>query len=135
MNLFPVLVLGFVMGLVGCADVPPTPQQVASIGYGSPLPANYKVIIQDYLNTHLKDPFSAVVTWRYAPVQTWIRNAPMQGSQLILGWKVVCDVNAKNSFGAYTGFKPYLFMIRDGAVVFEVSGEDEVNTALLEGYQ
>ena len=56
------------------------------------------------------------------------------GSQLILGWKVVALVNGKNGFAAYTGFKPYLFMIRDGAIVFEADGETEMNSALLEGY-
>jgi hypothetical protein len=114
---------------------PPTPSEVASIGYGSTLPANYKAVVQDYLNTHLKDPFSAVLLWRYAPVQGWIRTAPMEGSQLIMGWKIVVDVNAKNGYGAYTGYVPYLFMLRNGAVVFEVSGEDQVNSRLLEGYQ
>jgi len=123
------------MLLEACADIPPTPQQIATIGYGAPLPDNYKVLIQDYLNTHLKDPYSAVVLWKYAPVQAWIRTAPMEGSQLIMGWKIVCSVNAKNGYGGFTGYVPYLFMIRNGAVVFEVSGEDEVNTALLNGYQ
>jgi len=52
-----------------------------------------------------------------------------------MGWKIVVDVNAKNGYGGYTGYVPYLFMLRNGAVVFEVSGEDEVNTQLLEGYQ
>ena len=59
----------------------------------------------------------------------------MEGSQLIMGWKIVVDVNAKNGYGAYTGYVPYLFMLRNGAVVFEVSGEDQVNSRLLEGYQ
>ena len=119
-----------------CAETPPTPEQVATIGYGSGLPSNYKAIIQDYLNTHLKDPYSAVLLWRYAPVQGWIRTAPIEGSQLIMGWKIVVDINAKkNGYGGYTGYVPYLFMLRNGAVVFEVSGEDEVNTQLLEGYQ
>jgi hypothetical protein len=72
------------LALVGCADVPPTPDQIATIGYGGPLPANYKAIVQDYLNRTLKDPFSAVVQWKYAPVQAWIRTAPIQGSQLIV---------------------------------------------------
>jgi hypothetical protein len=118
--------------LASCAATPPTPSQVASIGYGGPLPANYKAIVQDYLNRTLKDPFSVVMDFKYAPVQTWIRTAPIQGSQLILGWKVVALVNGKNSFGGYTGFKPYLFMIRDGAIVFEADAETEMNSALLE---
>jgi hypothetical protein len=99
----------------------------------SAMPANYKELIQDYLNTHLKDPYSAA--WKYPPVQGWVRNAPVQGSQLVLGWKVVCLVNAKNSFGGFNGNTPYLFMIRDGAIAFEVSGEDEMNTSLLDGYR
>src|ERR1700719_4439914 len=121
--------------LAACADVPPTPEQVSTIGYGAPLPGNYKVLIVDYLNTHLKDPYSAVVMWKYTPVQAWVRNAPIEGSQLIMGWKVVCLVNAKNGYGGFTGYVPYLFMIRDGAIIFEVSGEDELNQALLEGYK
>jgi hypothetical protein len=36
--------------LASCSATPPTPSQVASIGHGGPLPANYKALVQDYLN-------------------------------------------------------------------------------------
>jgi len=120
---------------VGCADVPPTPGQVASIGYGTPLTVDYRAVIKDWLDKNLKDPYSAVVEYPYKPVQGWIRTAPIQGSQLIMGWKIPVRVNAKNSFGAYVGNRVYLFIFRDNRIVFEVDAESGMNSALLEPYE
>ena len=60
-----------------CSITPPTPSEVASIGYGGPLSANYKAVVQDYLNTHLKDPFSAVLL--QLPVRRKIGHGPRYG--------------------------------------------------------
>ena len=60
------LPFGLPLLFVGCADVPPTPSQVASIGYGTPLTVDYRAVIKDWLDKTLKDPYSAVVEYGVA---------------------------------------------------------------------
>jgi hypothetical protein len=103
--------------------------------YRTPLTVDYRAVIKDWLDKNLKDPHSAVVEYPYKPVQGWIRTAPIQGSQLIMGWKIPVRVNAKNSFGAYVGNRVYLFIFRDNRIVFEVDAESGMNTALLQPYE
>ena len=68
---------------------------------------------KSWIEAVLKDPMSAQYKW--SDVQKgWTRDAPIEGGDLHFGYKLVVDVNAKNEYGGYTGFKPYTFLFKNG---------------------
>lgn len=103
-------------GVTACASSPTLEQQAAA-DYGPPLAqADAEAAAKDFLNSRLKDPFSAV--YECGPVEKgFVQAAPLVGQKMQFGWLMNCAVNSKNSFGAYTGSKPYQFLFRDGRIV------------------
>ncbi len=88
----------------GVSAASPTPA-----GY----PANYRVIIEDWLKGGLVDPNSVVIK---------SMSEPRAGSltvkgQKISGYLVDITVNARNIFGSYTGAQKHTALLRDGKVV------------------
>lgn len=73
-----------------------------------PMPSNYDQLTRDWLQENLKDPDSLKLRSIGAPVKT--EN----------GWLVCVTYAAKNSYGAYNGFKTHPFYMRNGAV-FDVA--------------
>lgn len=95
--------------LTGCT-VPK--QQAATADFG-PYPAGYQDQIQSYLDGRLKDPYSAQVEFG-TPYKAGMYQGLLFGNGWDFGYAVKADVNAKNSYGGYTGSQPYYFFIRDG---------------------
>lgn len=102
------------VGLVGCASGPPTAKELAAADYGSSITqSDAESKAKAFLRGTLKDPSSAEYDW--GTVQRgYVRTAPIEGGKLIWGYKLDAQINAKNSFGGYTGFKPYVFMFKNG---------------------
>jgi hypothetical protein len=104
--------------LLGCAtamDFRPNPQDRADSNFG-PYPDNYKEITKEYLSRNLFDPYSAVYTFN-APLKVRMAGGPSP-----FGWAVCGTINAKNRLGGYVGAGDYLVKIRDGVVVYDMSG-------------
>ena len=111
--------------LVGCASGPPTADELAKADYGSPISqqeAQSKA--QSFIEGVLKDPSSAQYKWGTVG-QGWARSAPIEGGKLTFGYKLDAQINAKNSFGGYNGYKPYMFMFKNGSLE-GVWGEQEI---------
>lgn len=112
--------------LGGCA-LPPSPEELANADFGS-YPSNYEATIRSYMSTRLKDPYSA---------QYQFLNAPQRGFQGFGGAKygyVVCaQVNAKNSFGGYTGGRPAYFLIRNDVIIDSSIGDGSYADAFANG--
>lgn len=99
--------------LAGCASGP-TPQDIASADYGSDIQQDEaESQIKSYFNRSLKDPESARYGFSEVEKGHIIGNA-FQGSPLYVGYTVYAKVNAKNSYGGYTGDKGYLFLFQNG---------------------
>ena len=107
----------------------PSAQEVASADYGGPAPSRQQVQSQvaAVVKSKLKDPESGKVQigdirrgWLSVP------DKPGTSAQLMYGWFVDVQINARNSFGGYTGFQTWLFMFRDGQVVFDLPPDDRV---------
>lgn len=99
--------------LAGCASGP-TPQDIASADYGSAIQQDEaESQIKSYFNRSLKDPESARYGFSEVEKGHIIGNA-FQGSPLYVGYTVYAKVNAKNSYGGYTGDKGYLFLFQNG---------------------
>ena len=108
----------------GCATAP-SPEQLASLDYGSP-PKEHHRIIKQYFDDVLFDPESA----RYEfdpPQQTWIKEAPLAGGHVFAGYLVIVKVNAKNQLGGYTGKKQYGFLIKNERITKVLDESDLEN--------
>lgn len=81
--------------------------------YGS-YPSNFKSIIKSYFDDHLIDPDSVKYSKWTDPKKAYL----MFGSSSTpkYGYGVEVLVNAKNSFGGYTGNKHYWVLIKDGLI-------------------
>ena len=100
--------------LGGCDTSPPTKEQMDAVNYG-PKPDNYQEIIHDYLRNRLTDPTTAIVDFKAGPTQMYQKDAVVRDLQV--GWAVCAMVNDKNTRGAYIGFYPAVYFIRNGKVV------------------
>jgi len=111
--------------LVGCASGPPTAEELAAADYGTPVSQeDAEAAANAWLEGHLKDPLSAQKRWK--PVyQGWLREAPIHGGSFRFGYRLDGEINARNSFGGYTGFKPYTFMFHNGTIV-SIYGQQEL---------
>ncbi len=65
---------------------------------------------------HLKDPYSAVMKCE-EPKQGWRNDDLFSKYKKHYGYVLTCMVNAKNSFGAFGGYKKYEFVINNGTVI------------------
>ncbi|WP_147568401.1 hypothetical protein [Desulfovibrio sp. 3_1_syn3] len=83
-------------------------------------PQNYKLIIQQYILDSLKDARSAQLRFIDNPRKTYFEdkhNGKLSTGETVFCWIVSVNVNAKNSFGTYTGFQTWQFYIRDGKII------------------
>lgn len=112
-----VLCLAFgVSFLTGCAPKPPSPVEISTANYGA-LPGDYQDLIKAHFSTVLKDPESA----RYTFMPTY-KGYSQDGSLaesaggVKYGYVVPVLVNAKNSYGGYTGNQQYAFIFSGGVL-------------------
>lgn len=108
--------------LAACAgsDPTPTPDEVSRI-HAMPRPINQDAgdqAAKAWFQANLKDPESA----RYGPFRQPVsgvlalpnlnsrggRDFEHYGSTRYVGWFMCGEVNAKNSYGGYTGFEPFM---------------------------
>ena len=75
-------------------------------------PHNYKELTVEKAESVLKDPESA--RYRFEPPRKAYLCSPSSGDVRWQGYLVKVAINAKNSYGGYTGFTPYLVSIRNG---------------------
>lgn len=104
------VVLGLSVG--GCVTAP-SQEVLATLDYG-PAPQDPDSIVKAYLQPLLKDPESLRLRREGAPYEFWHR---VFGGKLEHGWRVCYYVNARNSYGGYTGELLYFFLIRNDVIV------------------
>jgi len=102
--------------LTSCASKP-TQNELLSADYGRDMsPEECVSIAQDTISRGLKDPSSA--QFRHGTcVKGYWSSVPIMSLKKAYGWYQVGEVNAKNSYGGYVGFKPYQILMKDGYVV------------------
>ena len=101
-----------------------TKEEMATADYG-PKPVNYQDEIKGYLDLRLTDPKAAIVEFRAGPTKIYNRGTPVRGEQY--GWGVCVWVNDKNKAGAYDGFYPISFVLRNEKIVAVNGGPDDAN--------
>lgn len=98
--------------MFGCSSTP-SPEEVATANYG-PYPENYEQI-KSYMESVLKDPYSVIYRSIEKPEKSWYKQSNFE--QPIYGYQTCVTYNAKNSFGAYTGYSTDYFIINDGSII------------------
>lgn len=117
------LPVALMFSVAGC-DTKVTKAEMDTADYG-PRPVNYQSEIKSYLGLRLTDPKDAIVEFRAGPTQLYNRGTPIRGEQY--GWGVCVWVNDKNRQGAYDGFYPMTFIIRNEKIVAVNGGPDDAN--------
>ena len=116
-------ILGLAILVAGC-DTTVTKAEMDTADYGPP-PVNYQDEIKGYLGLRLTDPKAAIVEFRAGPQKLYNRCTPVRGEQY--GWGVCVWVNDKNKAGAYDGFYPMTFVLRNEKIVAVNGGPDDAN--------
>ena len=82
---------------------------------GSP-PGDVEKVVRDALRYRLKDFDSAKIELPFSPRPVVFAKAPGLNSGGA-GWEICPRVNAKNSYGGYTGFKTIFILWNQGEVI------------------
>jgi hypothetical protein len=122
------IVVASALCLAGCnATTGGGPSALASIKREAPtsLSAEQSAVIEQHVKASLKDPYSAMFGSKSATINE-------KGVITVCGY-----VNAKNSFGGYTGMQPYSGVLtgasnKQGFVVISVGGSETEQTATLQ---
>ena len=89
--------------------------------YGS-YPKNYQEIIRSSLEKSLKDPDSAKYSDYKEPKKEYYITDPTK-REVLYGYAACVSVNAKNSYGGYSGSMPFWFLIKDSKVIATLDSE------------
>jgi len=84
--------------------------KVAKIQDYGEYPENYKEVIKLYYKARLKDPESARYEWPEKPFKGFYIKGGF--TEPIYGYICPVGINAKNSFGGYTGMDMQIFVMR-----------------------
>jgi hypothetical protein len=118
------LILALSLLALAACDTTVTKKEMESVDYG-PAPTRWKEEIRSYLAIRLVDPKDAIVEYRSEPKQIFQRKTPLREQQY--GWGVCVWVNDKNKKGAFDGFFPMSFVLRDEKIVAANGGPDDAN--------
>ena len=118
-----VFAMALAAGFAGC-DTTVTKAEMDTADYG-PQPLRFQEEIKSYLGLRLTDPKDAIVEFRAGPTKLYNRGTPVRGEQY--GWGVCVWVNDKNKTGAYDGFYPMTFVLRNEKIVAVNGGPDDAN--------
>ena len=111
---FLLLSMLLIVALFSACHKQPTLAEMAQADYG-PYPEKYDQLIKDKMITMLYDPYSAQYHFQGTPTKRYV-SKPFGGG-IEYGWGGVVLVNAKNRMGGYVGARPYMYLIKNGAVV------------------
>jgi hypothetical protein len=81
---------------------------MATADFG-PVPVTHEEQIKQWALSALKDPESARFGRFSKPRKEWM----VASQKAVFGYSVCADINAKNSYGGYTGNQRYWFFFRD----------------------
>jgi hypothetical protein len=85
---------------------------------------HFDAMVMSHLEVTLRDPFSAVLRQTTAPrfVEGEIKRG-LLGKKPYRGWMACYNLNAKNAYGAYTGFKRVAYLV-DGGTITPFEGSE-----------
>jgi hypothetical protein len=98
-------------------DGRPTEAAQSAADYGAPIEqSEAQKLAESWLTLHLKDSESARYQW--GTIQRGYSKDPLiSGGSVNYGYLLPVLVNAKNSYGGYTGFEQWGFLFRNGSLL------------------
>lgn len=103
--------------LLGCAAKPPTQAEIASADYGTSMSQDQaEGLVKGFFRIYLKDPDSAKYVFSEIK-RNYYQKSVISGGEVTYGYTMLFSVNAKNSYGGYTGAQDYLAFMRDGRLI------------------
>jgi hypothetical protein len=119
----PKIVTALLLGLaLAACDTTVRKDEMAAVEYG-PKPERWREEIRSYLGIRLTDPKAAIVEYRTEPKIMYQKDSGLRARQY--GWAVCVWVNDKNAAGAYDGFYPMTFFLRNDKIVAVNNGPDD----------
>jgi hypothetical protein len=121
MNRGFVLIVWLALGLMisGCASVPPLDIEHANFGAA---PKDAEAQIRQLHHDTYKDPDS--IQYRFGKLEKgWHREPVIAGGAVVYGWIQSVEFNAKNGFGAYTGYEQHYFFFLNGTLLHDVTDQ------------
>lgn len=116
-----ILIIALLSLLTACTSAFQKPD--ASANYGNP-PLAYEETIKAYFSNVLKDPESAKYKFGN-PVRAYANNGLAYGGKVAwVGYMVEVQINAKNSYGGYVGYKPHMVLFTGNAIAQHVEGSE-----------
>lgn len=102
--------------LTGCASAP-SQYDIATANYGAPIASwEAEKKATEFFSLYLKDPYSAQYQFSTVNRGYYVGNA-FESRELTAGYMLIASVNAKNSYGGYTGAVEYRLIFHDGKLV------------------
>jgi hypothetical protein len=112
-----ILTLSILLAIAASVSAFPNAKQNEAADHG-PYPKNHEEIVQKYIHENFMDPYSIRDLAIQKPTKGWVTGAWLFGEKPITyGWEIIFAVNAKNSFGAYSGLQKIDLIVRDGKIV------------------
>lgn len=111
-----IVLMASAMLVTGCAPKPPSQVAISTANYGS-LPTDYQQQITNHMSSVLKDPDSA--KYKFEPTyKGYSQDGSMSSTKggISYGYVAPVKVNAKNSYGGYTGDQLYVFIFSGGVM-------------------
>lgn len=104
------------LAVAGCAETA-TLADRQSADYGREMSqAECETVARNNVLPYLKDPQSARITYSECR-KSVAHSVPIFGLPKQAGYRIVANVNAKNSFGGYTGAQPWVMWLKDGKAI------------------
>lgn len=97
-----------------CATTAVSQKEIDMADFGQP-PVNYEYDIKNLMSNLLKDPNSAIYEFG-APKKGYTKDGWGAGGKIHFGYVVPVYVNAKNSYGGYSGKKLYYYLFSEGLI-------------------
>lgn len=94
-------------------------------------PSNYKSLVETTIRNELKDPDSA----KFSDMTTPRKEVMVEKGNFVYGYSTCVFVNAKNSYGGYTGKQLYWAFLRDDKVLRIKNTNDAYGQLIFVGRQ
>jgi hypothetical protein len=103
----------------------PTAREIEAADVGK-LPKNYQALLKKYMELRLFDADSAKYQFGDAPVKDCYWETSTRS--YVIAYKGQVLINAKNRYGAYTGFTRFFYFIKDGKVINTIDEAEQLRT-------
>jgi len=112
-----VVLAGFIaLSLAGCSSVP-TGDELAAANYGRDMRlTDCAAAADEWIASQMRDPSSVQFRRTSCDKGYWGSN-PIAGTPKAYGWLYAGEVNAKNAFGGYVGFRSFKVLLLDGKII------------------